>query len=100
MMQQLPIDQVPNTNPPLFKWKYIAETPIGKQVVDQEGVLPPTLEVPMQRMISMVKQLLMENAALQGRIKAMENKVDEVRPTLSAQGVGASTNTGHNKRKG
>jgi hypothetical protein len=95
-MQQLPIEQVPHSNPPRFRWKYVADTPNGKMVVDQEGALPPSMEVAMQRMISITKQLLLENAALHGKIKAMEAQTE----LLESETVAGTTTTAAPQRAG
>lgn len=86
-MQALPIEQVPHSNPPRFRWNYVADTPNGKTVVQQEGSLPPSIEVALQRMISITKQLLMENAALHGKIKALEAQSELLESEVAAAGT-------------
>jgi hypothetical protein len=67
----LPIEIVPDSRPLKFRWKYVVDTPNGKTVVAQEGSLNPSIEVALQRLISIAKQALLENASLHGQIKAL-----------------------------
>ena len=77
-MADLPIDIIPNTNPPQFRWTQLVETMSGRQVVEYIETLPPTLEVAVQRLILVAKQLLMENAGLRGQVESLH---DRVRPS-------------------
>lgn len=72
---ELPIDVIPNTVPPKFRWKSVVDTPNGKQVVSQEGVLPAAVERSVERLIGIVKQVLMDNATLQGQVKGLADRV-------------------------
>lgn len=66
---KLPIDVVAGTDPPIFKWQQVVDTLTGRQVVDHEEALPATVEVAVARLISITKQVLMDNAGLQGQVK-------------------------------
>ena len=71
----LPIDVVQGTNPPKFRWSQTVNMPDGgKQSIMNEGPLPPSVEVAVEKLIGIVKQLLMDNAVLHGRIKGMEDR--------------------------
>lgn len=72
---RLPIDIVPGTNPPMFRWKQAVSTPNGTSVVDHEAQLPVTVEVSVQRLIRVTKQLLLENAALRGKCEGMAQRI-------------------------
>ena len=67
----LPMEIVPGTNPPVFRWRQSVGTPFGTQVVDHEGTLPPNIEVAVQRLVGIAKQLVMENAGLRGRVDGL-----------------------------
>lgn len=43
-MDSLPIELVPNSRPPRFKWKRVVDTPTGKQTVDMEGCVQSSME--------------------------------------------------------
>lgn len=66
---KLPIDVVPGSAPPKFRWRQTVDTLAGRQVIDHEATLPPTVEVAVVRLIGIAKQLMMENAALQGQVQ-------------------------------
>ncbi len=68
---QLPIDIVPNTSPPIFRWGQVVDTIGGKQVVYHQEALSPTVEVALTRLITVAKQLAMDNATLQGQVAAL-----------------------------
>lgn len=70
----LPIDLVPGTNPPQFRWRQVVDTIAGKRVVNHEGVLPPSVERAVETLVGVTKQLLMENAGLQGQVKLLEDR--------------------------
>lgn len=74
---QLPIEVIPGSRPPRFRWRYLADTPNGRQAVEQEGSLPPSMEGAMQRLISLVKQLQTENAGLQEQVNCLIRQVEE-----------------------
>lgn len=63
----LPIDVVPGTNPPIFRWNQL----IDRQIIHHEGALPASVEVAVSRLISIAKQLLMDNAALHGQVDGL-----------------------------
>lgn len=64
MVNQLPIDVVPGTNPPRFRWQQTVSTPVGKQTVDHEGNLSPTVEGAVARLIALARQLQHDNEVL------------------------------------
>lgn len=90
----LPIDVVAGSNPPRFIWNQLVETINGKQVVAHEGGLPPSVEVAVQRLIGVAKDLLRDNAALQGQVEGMTQRAaqselsgkraDKASPTVTA----------------
>lgn len=68
----LPIDVVPGTNPPQFRWNQL----VGGQVVHHEGTVSPTLEVALTRTLAILKQLLMDNAAQRGQIDELTRRLE------------------------
>mgnify|MGYP001606994709 FL=1 len=72
---RLPIDVVPNTDPPIFKWRQLVDTPSGKQVVEHQQAIPATIEVAVSRMVAIVKQLLHDNAVLRGTVEGMAERI-------------------------
>lgn len=67
----LPIELVPNTSPPVFRWRQLVETLGGKQVIEHQEAVSPTMEVALVRLISAANQLAMENAALRGQVDGL-----------------------------
>lgn len=72
---KLPIDVIPGSNPPRFRWRQTIDTPDGRRSVDHEAGLPPTVEVAVVRLIGIAKQLMMEVAALQGQVQGHCDRV-------------------------
>ena len=72
----LPIDVIPGTHPPQFRWTQIVEA-FGRprEIVPQEGLLPPSLEGAVAELIAMTKQLMRENAGLQGQVQGMADRI-------------------------
>lgn len=64
---RLPIDVVPNTAPPKFKWRQVVSTFDGAQEIEHEGTLPPSVETAVADLISLTKRLTVENARLRGK---------------------------------
>lgn len=44
MGMKLPIEYIPGTDPPRFRWKQRITSPVGTQVIDYEGLLVPSAE--------------------------------------------------------
>lgn len=61
---KLPIDVVRGTNPVLFRWRQLLETPIGMKCINHEGPLSPTVESAVADLIGVAKQLEHENVIL------------------------------------
>lgn len=74
----LPIDIVPNTNPPKFKWRNAVHTMNGTATQDCEGMLPPSCERAVEDLISVTKQALKDNAMLRGQVEAMTKKNEPI----------------------
>lgn len=60
----LPIDVVPNTSPPVFKWRQVIDGINGRQVIEHQGTLPPTVEMAVVVLLDVVKQMMLENSRL------------------------------------
>ena len=68
-MFNLPIDVVPGTNPPIFKWRLTIDTVAGPVTSDQEGPLPASVEKSVVLLIQIAKQLIAENEELRNRLE-------------------------------
>ena len=84
---RLPIDVVPGTDPPIFKWWQVVDTVVGRDVIKHESMLPPTVEVAVERIISVAKQSLMENVFLKGQVAALQKRIEEQGKTAVVQPV-------------
>ncbi len=80
---RLPIDVMVGTNPPVFRWTQLVDSVNGKQVVEYMESLPPTVEVAVQRLVSIAKQLLMENVALRGQLQGHCDRIAAQNELLS-----------------
>jgi hypothetical protein len=65
----LPIDIVPNTSPPHFRWRQIVSTPVGDRMIEHSGPLPPSMEDAVAALIGLAKRLEMENTDLKKQIQ-------------------------------
>ena len=75
---ELPIDVVPNTNPPLFRWTQVAGT-TGDPVQECEGMLPPSCETAVAALICMAKAAIKDNAMLAGQLEAARRREEQQR---------------------
>lgn len=80
---KLPIDVDHNTDPPVFRWSQVVDSPNGKHVIQHEGTLPITLERAVERLITIVKQVLADNASLQGIVQSLSDRVANQSALLS-----------------
>ena len=64
-MKPLPIDIIPNTSPPRFRWRYSISTLDGMRTIECDGILSSTLEVALVELITLVKQQDQEICGLQ-----------------------------------
>lgn len=67
----LPIEMVPDSNPPRFRWRRVVDTPLGSKVITCEGSLPASVEGPVATVIGIVQQLHYENNRLKAELNAL-----------------------------
>jgi len=72
---KLPIELIPGTNPPRFRWQQLVDTPVGRKLVESEGVLPPSIEDAVVALVKMVEHLAAENTKLKQGISLQEKQV-------------------------
>lgn len=65
----LPIDVIPNSNPPRFRWTQLMDTAVGRRLVDLEGTLPPNVEGAVVALIRMARTQAEEIEQLRGQVK-------------------------------
>lgn len=78
---KLPIDVVPGTDPPVFRWSYMGQ--------DHEGQAPPAMERAVERVVTIAKQLLADNAALRGQVDGMTERLASQTEQLSRRAEAA-----------
>ena len=83
MTDQLPISVVPGSNPPKFQWRQVVSTGNGKQIIEHEGCLPPTVEGALVSLIGLSRQLMMDNAGLRGQVDGLSDRVAKQSEQLS-----------------
>ncbi len=74
---KLPIQIVPNTDPPKFKCKQTVESLIGLTEIDHVGVVPVWLEKALIDLIALTTKQDKE-------IEALKKKLEDMQPPLSA----------------
>lgn len=83
-IMDLPIDVVPGTSPPRFRWTYVIDTPVGKRCSTEEGNLPPSMEKAVEALVMLAKRLLKDNADLREKIELTTRPTQlEVQPAPS-----------------
>ena len=91
---KLPIDVVPRTNPPIFRWIQVVDTPNGWRTVEHEEALPSTVEKAVAHLIKIARQLITANVAMQAQIDSMSDRInaqsqsEALRTTLPKKGKG------------
>ena len=94
----LPIDLIPNTTPPRFRWRQVIDTPIGKKTIEHEGLLPPSVESAVAALVGITKQQVIEienqskqldvlEAALAQHGRERENAPLQAGPVISIKKV-------------
>lgn len=76
----LPIDLVPNTSPPRFRWKRTVSTLNGTSTVQCEGTVPPQLECALADLIALVKGQAKEIEKLRGGLAPVQH---DATPTVT-----------------
>jgi hypothetical protein len=61
----LPIDVVPGTNPPRFRWRLTVDTIAGSRTIDQEALLPSQVEKQIVALIKLVREMESQCTKLQ-----------------------------------
>lgn len=83
----LPIDIVPNTHPPKFRWKQAASTPLGPRIVDCEGELPASVESAVAELITLAKSQAQEIVGLRRTVENITAQLDAQTELLKAAEV-------------
>lgn len=74
----LPINLIPNTQPPRFRWKQVVSTPSGNHTVDHEGTLPAPVESAVMDLIRVARRQELEIEKLQNTIREMDTRITEM----------------------
>lgn len=61
---QLPIDLIPGTTPPRFRWRRKVDTVVGVVDVEHEGCMPSSVEDSVVKLLDMTKKLAKDNDEL------------------------------------
>lgn len=78
-MNPLPIDVIPNTNPPRFRWRQTVQTPTGLRTVENEGILPPSVEGAVLVLITLAKRQQKEADGLAEQVADLAAEVGVLR---------------------
>lgn len=74
----LPIDRILNTTPPRFRWRQVIDTPIGKKTVEHEGLVPPSMEMAVEALVMIAKQLNTKVVALTTENELLKKQVADL----------------------
>lgn len=94
---KLPINMVPGSNPPLFRWRQVVDTPVGKRWIENEGMLPPSVEVAVASLIGIANRLALDNEKLRHINEELAEQVG-ARSEMSSKQLGAEELSRYNKR--
>jgi hypothetical protein len=92
----LPIDVIPGTKPPIFRWKQTVDTPVGRRTVEQEGRVPPSMEAAVMQVIALAEAA----ADIDGQRAKLQAFKDWVHDYLDAQGVPTNFPDGPHTKEG
>ncbi len=71
----LPIELIPCSLPPRFRWRQLVDTPNGQRTIDHEGQMPVTIEGAVVSLIDVAKQQAQEIAGLNKRLEAAYERI-------------------------
>lgn len=84
MKLTLPIDVVPNLNPPIFRWTQYVVTLAGARRVDHQLSVVPTMEVALLELIKLAKKQHEEVEAFKRDLKALNQAFEAQHAELRA----------------
>lgn len=84
----LPIDVIPGTNPPRFRWKQTVSTPDGTKTVECEGNVPAGVEQALVAVIALAKKSAVTLDELHMEIKDLKDENEELRANLDGKELG------------
>lgn len=96
----LPIQRIPNTHPPRFRWMQTVGTPLGKRRVAYEGVLPPNIEEAVISLVAQAEQLEIERNKLQEENNRLLDQCELLSKMIEDESVSKPVNTSTGRRKG
>jgi hypothetical protein len=99
---RLPIDVIPNTEPPQFKWEQRVQTPVGQSTVKCNGGLPPGVECAVRDLITIAKRQHAEIVELKKQLLGFADRITAQSEILSAHAEKKpeSTPAHANKKRG
>ncbi len=77
----LPIDVIPNSKPPRFRWKQAVSTPNGTKIIEYEGSVMLTIEQPLLELLALVRQQHLDNVELRKKLELLTPKAAPPQPT-------------------
>lgn len=81
----LPIELIPNSNPPKFRWQQIVDTPAGLRTVSHIGVVPLSIENSLIRLVKLTMQQAQEIIGLRRQVEGMADRIAAQSELLSKQ---------------
>ena len=81
---KLPIEIIPNTNPPRFKWEQVFDATGNPRIVQCEGVFPASMESAVAALIGYAKARDAQLADAEARIHALEEEISKRPPIANA----------------
>lgn len=73
-MDRLPIELIPNSQPPRFRWRVRVDVN-GPRSMEMEGPLPSGVDAAVIELLAVVKQLQVENADLRKKLEGFAERI-------------------------
>lgn len=81
----LPIEIIPNTNPPQFKWKQVVNTINGTAEQECSGLLPPSIDNVVKQLLFICKSTIKDNIQLQKQVLQLQDQLQQLQQSQQSQ---------------
>ena len=78
----LPIDVVPGTDPPRFRWRQVVDSPVGVRVIEHERVMLPSVEGAVLALVELAKEQSRQIVALRAAMTHVTARATPAAPPI------------------
>lgn len=75
-MCDLPIDVIPGSSPPRFRWRHKVATPIGEKAIECTGLMLPSIEASLCTLVAIAKERAARIAVLTASVKSQAEQIE------------------------